>query len=651
MITITQFKDKYALKSNKLHAAIDAARFREVVGRWHHAVLADKDKANIFTMCRYGSAPNRKQENILAVTGIVLDVDDGNTPEQLVRAFDMLEPFAYCWYTTYSHTEVNPRVRLIVPMSAVVTALDFAGQELALRLAHWLGLTIDECSAKPTQFYYMPTKPMETSDSYIHVGDSTALFDIEVLPATPAKPSSKKSRNSEDKVDIFKMVDALVADMFGGVEPIFVGEKFHMYNAGVWHAVDPGRTFYKAMVDYHNRKMSIKVAMELVFAMKIMFSRDQFPSAQIHKITLNNGTLNTETGELEPHSPENYHRSGMEFDYDAEAKCPLWLATLDALFLPDADAEAKKMLVQEWFGYNLTPMTKYQVMLWLYGGGANGKSVVTRVLRELLGIDNVCSIPLSQLGARFIGAELEGKLANIVDEIATNALMQEDEMKKVVSGDPIMVERKGKDPYFFSPTARITAATNTLPPSKDSTHGLDRRLMIVPCNRTFTPAEMDRSLGDKLVQELPGIFVWALEGQARLRLQDVFTIPPSSLEAMEDFKVCRNSVSLFKRDCLELPKTSLTLVGSGNKTDRIPSHDLYRTYKAYCSANTYQAFAKEGFGKKLKDLGVEQIRTGGKRYYVAKLINLEEAGIATTRFDEPTRITMATVMDDLADAA
>jgi putative DNA primase/helicase len=404
-------------------------------------------------------------------------------------------------------------------------------------------------------------------------------------------------------------------------------------------------------VDYHDRKMSIKVAMELVFAMKIMFSRDQFPSAQIHKITLNNGTLNTKTGELEPHSPENYHRSGMEFDYDPEAKCPLWLATLDALFLPDADAEVKTMLVQEWFGYNLTPMTKYQVMLWLYGGGANGKSVVTRVLRELLGTDNVCSIPLSQLGARFIGAELEGKLANIVDEIATNALMQEDEMKKVVSGDPIMVERKGKDPYFFSPTARITAATNTLPPSKDSTHGLDRRLMIVPCNRTFTPADMDRTLGDKLVQELPGIFVWALEGQARLSLQDAFTVPPSSLEAMEDFKVCRNSVSLFKRDCIELPNTNLTLVGGSNKTDRIPSHDLYKTYKAYCSANTYQAFAKEGFGKKLKELGVEQIRTGGKRYYVAKLVNLDEAGIERGRFDEPCRITMAEVMDDLSNAA
>lgn len=652
MITITQFKNRFTTTSSRADTDLDAERFSNIVGSWRHTVAADKDAAKAFTMCNYDSAPNRKKENILDVTGIVLDVDGGNTAEQLVEAFEMLGPFAHCWYTTYSHTEVNPRVRIIVPISAPVTASDFEGQALALRLAQRLGLTVDGCCSDPSQLYYMPSKKNADSDCEIYVGESLTLFDIKALPAKRGKPSQKKSQHSEDnQPEIFAMVDSLVADMFGGVEPIFVGEKFHIYSNGVWDAVDPGRTFCKAIVDYHDRKMSIKVAMDLVFAMKIMFSADQFPPGEINKITLNNGTLNTDTGELELHNSENYHRSGMAFDYDPEAECPLWLETLDAIFRPDADKEMKLKLVQEWFGYNLTPMTKYQVMLWFYGGGANGKSIITRLLREVLGTHNVSSIPLSQLGARFIGAELQGKLANIVDEIATNGLMQEDELKKVVSGDPIMVERKGKDPYFFSPTARITAATNTLPPSKDSTHGLDRRLMIVPCNRTFTPAEMDRELGDKLVQELPGIFVWAMAGLTRLKLQNAFTLPPSSLEAMEDFKVCRNSVSLFKRDCIELPNTNLMLVGGSNKTHRVPSHDLYRTYKAYCSANTYQAFAKEGFGKKLKELGVEQIRTGGKRYYVAKLVNLDEAGIGSDRSTGPTRVMMADVIEDLAHAA
>lgn len=288
MITITQFKNRFTTTSSRTDTDLDAERFSNIVGSWRHTVVADKDAAKAFTMCNYDSAPNRKKENILDVTGIVLDVDGGNTAEQLVEAFEMLGPFAHCWYTTYSHTEVNPRVRIIVPISAPVTASDFEGQALALRLAQRLGLTVDGCCSDPSQLYYMPSKKNADSDCEIYVGESLTLFDIKALPAKWGKPSQKKSQHSEDnQPEIFAMVDSLVADMFGGVEPIFVGEKFHIYSNGVWDAVDPGRTFCKAIVDYHDRKMSIKVAMDLVFAMKIMFSADQFPPGEINKITLN----------------------------------------------------------------------------------------------------------------------------------------------------------------------------------------------------------------------------------------------------------------------------------------------------------------------------------------------------------------------------
>lgn len=269
--------------------------------------------------------------------------------------------------------------------------------------------------------------------------------------------------------------------------------------------------------------------------------------------------------------------------------------------------------------------------------------------RELLGADSVSSIPLAQLGARFIGAELLGKLANIVDEIATNGLMLEDELKKIVSGDPITVERKNKDPFVFSPTARIFAATNTLPPSKDSTHGLDRRLIVMPCNRTFQPEEMDRDLVEKLIAELPGIFVWALEGHAQLKAQDKFSDVPSCIAAMEDFKVCRNSVSLFKRDCLELPAlAALAAVASGlsGKAFRLPSQKVYEVYQAYCKANGYQTFGNEMFGKKLNELGVKQIRTGGKRYYLAKLVDLDDSGIGQEHCVEPSGPTKTDIDDE-----
>jgi|SRR5471030_190478 len=654
MTTIVQFKNKFSKKPSSLDSGLDGASFNQIVSAWKHTVIADKEAAAVFTMCNYGEKADRTRANILSVTGIVLDVDDGNTVEQVMAALERLSPYAHCWYTTYSHTEENPRVRVVVPITTPVTADVFDDHMLALRLANWLNLTIDDCSRKPTQFYFLPSKPAASTDSHIYVGQSTTLFDISVLPAKPAKPSKNRSGdapNTSDQLAVFNKIDSLVASLFDNIQPLYVGDKFYIYSCGVWHAVNPGRTFYKELIEYHDRKIGIAEATELVAAMKTMFSVDAFPGSAINKITLTNGTFDTDTGEFETHSPENYHRTGMAFDYDPTATCDLWLKTLDGIFFFDLDKEQKIQLLQEWTGYLLTPIIKYQVMLWLYGGGQNGKSVITHIIRWLLGIENVSAIPLTQLSGTFIGAELDGKLANIVDEIATNALMQEDEIKKIVSGDPLLVQRKQKDPYFLYPTARIMVTTNTLPPSKDSTYGLDRRLMLLTFNRTFTMDEIDRDLGEKLKAELPGIFVWALAGHMRLKAQDKFTEAPSSVAAMEEFKACRNSASLFKRDCIELPRTNLALVGGNDKAFRIPSQELYETYKTYCRTNMYQPFGKEGFGKKLKELGVEQIRTGGKRYYVAKTVNLDEAGLNDDRYSGPTRASIQDAFADLPDVA
>ena len=655
MITITQFPKKFVNKPSLVLTKLDGAGFRQFALGLTHTVKAKKDDAAVFTLCEFGPEASRKKTNIKAVTGIVLDLDGENEQEQMVAALDQLAPYTYFWCTTYQHTEKNPRSRIVVPLAQPVTADAFERDSLALRLAAMLGLNVDATCANATQVYYLPTKPTLSADSDIMVGESTTLFDVALLPAQAAKPGKVRSSSSDaEKLAIYQQIDAVVTSQFHGIEPHFFGDKFYLYRDGVWNAVDSGRTFARDLIGIYGHKVSPPVITELANTMKTLWSKEELPAPATHKITLTNGTWNTETGILEAHSHENNHNSGMAFDYDAGATCPLWLATLDGVFRDDADKALKTRFMQEWFGYLITPSTKHQLMLWLYGGGANGKSVITRMARELLGTDNVSSIPLAQLGNRFIGAELVGKLANIVDEIATNGLMQEDELKKIVSGDPITVERKNKDPFVFTPTARIFAATNTLPPSKDSTHGLDRRLTIMPCNRTFRPEEMDRDLVDKLIDELPGIFVWALEGHARLKAQDKFTAVPSCIAAMEDFKVCRNSVSLFKRDCLELP--GLTDVDSGlsSKAFRVPSQELYRLYKAYCSTNTYQAFGAEGFGKKLNELGVKQIRSGGKRYYLAKLVNLDDFGIGQERYvgpSGPTKTDIDDEFDEFAEAA
>ncbi len=130
-----------------------------------------------------------------------------------------------------------------------------------------------------------------------------------------------------------------------------------------------------------------------------------------------------------------------------------------------------------------------------------------------------------------------------------------------------------------------------------------------------------------------------------------FTEVPSSIAAMDEFKVSRNSVSLFRHDCLELPGLTDADSGLSSKEFRVPSQELYNVYKAYCGANRYHAFGNLLFGKKLKELGVTDVRPGGKRHYVVKIVNLDEFGIGKERFDGPSGPTKTDINDEFDEAA
>ena len=55
-------------------------------------------------------------------------------------------------------------------------------------------------------------------------------------------------------------------------------------------------------------------------------------------------------------------------------------------------------------------------------------------------------------------------------------------------------------------------ATNSLPHINSSDHGIYRRKMAIPFNRTFSVEEQDKTLQSKLMEELPGILNWAILG-------------------------------------------------------------------------------------------------------------------------------------------
>jgi putative DNA primase/helicase len=97
-----------------------------------------------------------------------------------------------------------------------------------------------------------------------------------------------------------------------------------------------------------------------------------------------NGTLDTRTGRRYEQRRADLITKRAPVRFDPHAMCPggLWLAFLDRIM--DCNQNLITFL-QRAVGYSLTGATGEQVLFFLYGTGANGKSTFLDIIHELLG--------------------------------------------------------------------------------------------------------------------------------------------------------------------------------------------------------------------------------------------------------------------------
>lgn len=331
-------------------------------------------------------------------------------------------------------------------------------------------------------------------------------------------------------------------------------------------------------------------------------------SANSHLLCLKNGTLNLMIGTLEPHDPGHMLQNKVNIDFDPAAGCPKFMAFLQAIFEPDEDKVEKIDFLRQWLGYLLTPDTSHQKMVWLIGGGGNGKSVLLQVVEWLVGTANISHAMLDRLERPIVRAELVGKTLNISADLPKDAMINDGYIKAIVAGDVIEAEYKYKPSFSFKPKVRLMAAMNNLPKTNDTSDGFFRRTVILTFNRKFTEQEQNPDLAQELHAELSGILNWALAGLAELKSKGAFTIPPSSGKALSVYRVESNPVQLFAQACL------VTTESRG-----LVPRDLYPIYVQWASDNGFRKMSSVTFGRALSELGFSRGRSGGRDYWKIRL--------------------------------
>jgi putative DNA primase/helicase len=378
-----------------------------------------------------------------------------------------------------------------------------------------------------------------------------------------------------------KFLPDILADYLAKNAPVFyAAEQFYRYENGVYNRITDltAQNMVRSKMISGETKMS--QITDATSQWKMVVEKDvRELNPNPYLINVRNGMFDVLKGQLSDHSEKYNSTMQLAVNYDPVAKCPRFMQFLSETLEPD-----QIPLIQEMLGYCLIPVSRAQKCFVLVGEAAAGKSVLLRVLSDiLLGQENVSHVSWQALNERFKPAELFGRLANVFADLPTKNIDDNGIFKSLVGEDKLTVERKNKDPFSFMSTARLIFSCNSIPRNYgDRSEGFYRRLIIVRYNHSIPPEERDPNLVEKLQGEADGIFLYALEGLKRLMGNDYrFTTTETNEKELQKYREDSNSVLAFIKENCELDAGS-----------EVPTMEFYNQYKAYCDSCGVTPFAQ-----------------------------------------------------------
>jgi putative DNA primase/helicase len=275
---------------------------------------------------------------------------------------------------------------------------------------------------------------------------------------------------------------------------------------------------------------------------------------------------------LHPSTPRFFSTQCLTYAFDPQAPRPdAWLAFLAQLWRDDPQSIST---LQEWFGYCLLHDTRLQKMLLLVGPKRSGKGTIARVLRALIGEENVAGPTLAGLGTNFGLWPLLGKQLAIISDARlsgrTDSAVVTERLLSISGEDALTIDRKCLQPVTVKLPTRLMILTNELPRLGDSSGALAGRMVVLVLTQSFYGRE-DHDLTDKVLAELPSILLWAIAGWERLRARGRFVQPDAGRELTGEMEDLTSPVGKFVREwCIVDP------------TACIGRQELYEAYRRWC---------------------------------------------------------------------
>lgn len=317
---------------------------------------------------------------------------------------------------------------------------------------------------------------------------------------------------------------------------------------------------------------------------------------------LGNGMLHLDTcaPQLRPFSPSYFSRRQCPIPYDSKATCPRFLNELVLSAMDQDDAD----LLQLFCGQFLLRRNIFQVFLIFKGDAGSGKGTIERIIRAILGVNEITELRPAHLGSRFEFDNLADVSLFVGSDANANFLSEEgaSRIKALTGGDIVSSEQKGggKRPVEGEHNVLITTNSDLQIKLQGDRSAWKRRMHIIEFHRA--PGKPSLTDFDKTLikEEGIGILRWFIEGAEKvLKLsRDGQSFPVTARQRARVDKLLDSS------DCLN------QFVALGLRPQRgacMTSDEVFGAYETFCT--------DRGWIPKSKTLSQKQLPSLMKKHH------------------------------------
>ncbi len=351
-------------------------------------------------------------------------------------------------------------------------------------------------------------------------------------------------------------------------------------------------------------------------------------------INFRNGLYNIATKSLEPHDSNILYSRQVNTDYVPDAV--LTETSTFTKFICDLCKDESGIV--DWERYNALAEIAGLAISNIYGYrtkkaailhspvGNTGKSQFVALIANLIGAASIENIPLQNMNedkGRFVFANAELIRLIINGDQGKATIKDSSIFKSITGGDYIKTEAKGKDVKSLTFKGFIIIACNDLPYiADDKGEHVYRRFHIVPCTHEVPEKERDPEILNKMLEELPAIVNWAIEGLHRLIANRYnFTEVAAGKEYIENYRKSSDTVFSFLID--------EGYIITKNLDDKLSKKALFTAYNTYCTENERTRVGVQQFGErvtKLTGYPIQRTRVNSCRDYYILGIKEENDG-------------------------